>query len=165
MTEERAINWHPPRAITPAVADAVVERVRQGVPASAALRALGISQSSISNWLTRPIGEGWRGGRRNMSEETAAFMAQFRERIEQAEAEFETKMIEAINETGFTKNEKTGLREWRALAWTANNHPRLRSTYHQEKVTINEGEQTIRHEHRLVREISDKALKEYLEGE
>lgn len=145
--------------LTPAVADAIVQAVRSGVPPGTAARAAGVTDASLYAWLEAPVIGRWRTGA-ELSEDALSLLSSFRERIEQAQAEYEQDMITAIAHAG-TVTGKSGVPEWRAHAWLANNHPAYRAKYRPERIQVVQGsEQAIqhRHVHTLVRELDDASL-------
>jgi hypothetical protein len=148
--------------LTPAVADAIVEAVRRGVPASTAARAAGISDATVLDWLEAPITGRWRSGA-EVSDASLAQLIEFRTRVEQAVAEFEQESIAAIAEAGRITG-KSGVPEWRALAWLHNNHPAYRSRYKHERSFSVDGEQrhSVTHVHTLVREMPDALVRRAL---
>jgi len=153
--------------LTPAVADAIVEAVRRGVPPGTAARAAGITDASLYAWLSAPVIGRWRNGS-DMSQEAIELLSSFRERVDQASAEYEQGMIESIARAG-TITGKSGVPEWRAHAWLANNHPHYRATYRPERVQVVQGDQNVaiqhKHIHTLVRELDDTSLARMLTQE
>jgi hypothetical protein len=139
---------------TPAIADAIVGAVRRGVPPSTAARAAGISDATVLDWIQAPISGRWRTGD-NVSDEYLAKLNEFRDRILHAQACYESELVQAISEAGKTVG-KSGVPEWRANAWLANNHPAYRKTYRQERFPDDASRVlNINHVHTLVREMSN----------
>jgi len=152
-----------PIKLTAKLADAVVERVRQGVPVWTALKALGVNDATVSDWLGIAEGGDWRAGT-PPSDDTRAFLTEFKARCDQALADFEQDLIGEIRQAGRVTG-KSGVPEWRANAWLANNHPALRRTYRQERLQVVEGGSVAiqhQHIHSLVRELDDVTLKKAL---
>ena len=149
--------------LTRKVADAVVERVRQGVPAWTALKALGVNDATVSGWLNAPDTGRWPSGGK-VDDDSLAFLREFRGRLDTALAEFEQDLISEVRAAGKVTG-KSGVPEWRANAWLANNHPALRATYRQERIQVSQGGSTAiqhHHTHTLVRALDDDTLKQAL---
>lgn len=79
----------------------VVEGVRRGLNRTEAAALAGVNRNQIYRWL-----EG----------EDAVYEA-FRGDLAHAEADFINEHVQSILEAGLIPNEKTGQRDWRALAW------------------------------------------------
>lgn len=144
--------------LTPGLADAIVGAVRRGVPASTAARAAGISDATVLDWLQAPVVGKWRSGA-DVDEASLQALLEFKERVTQAQAQFEQESIEAIAQAGRVVG-KSGVPEWRATAWIANNHPAYRHTYKQERSLSVDNVQAIQHQHThtLVRMMDDTSL-------
>ena len=140
---------------TPGIADAIVSAVRRGIPPSTAARAAGINDATVLDWIAAPVTGRWRSGDA-LSDEYMSLLSDFRERILHAQAEFESELVEAISQAGKTTG-KSGVPEWRANAWLANNHPAYRRTYRQERFPTDDANRLqVSHIHTLVREMSNE---------
>jgi hypothetical protein len=149
--------------LTPGIADAIVSAVRRGVPPGTACKALGIYDRNMTDWLDAPITGMWRSGD-PVAPETMAFLTEFRERIEQAQAEFECELVKNISDAGFTVG-KSGVPEWRAHAWLANNHPAYRSRFRQERFPVgSDGAISHHHTHTLIRTLPDDLVARALDA-
>lgn len=149
--------------LTPAIADAIVDAVRRGVPASTAAKAAGISDAALRDWLEAPDTGVWRTGD-PVSDESLAFLTSFRERVDNAVAEFETMAIASIAEAGRMTG-RSGVTEWRATAWLMNNHPAYNKRYKQERLPVDSaGQLQLSIAHKIVHSLSDSALQRAYEA-
>ena len=144
--------------LTPELADALADAVRNGVPIETATTAAGIPKQLFYTWLQAAERKQWRAGSPELPDQTLCLLADFSDRIACAQAEFEASQVASVVSAAQQVNEKTGLRDWRANAWLLNNHPRTRARYRQEHVAQVTTTGTVHHEHTLTLEAPDDRL-------
>ncbi len=151
--------------LTPAVVDAIVQRVEAGVPFTTAAVAAGVSLRTAEYWLEIANGKRthWPDGT-PVSEAVSGFLAPIAERIAVAQAQFEAEAVQSIAEAGDMVG-KSGIREWRAKAWLLNNHPGTRKQYHEHRELKVEHSGQVNHEHRIAAAMSEPELLEALPAE
>lgn len=142
--------------ITDELSQSLAAAVRRGVPIETAAQAAGVSQSQFYEWLKAAESGQWRDGQ-PVSPESLRSITAFSERIRRAQSEFEAECIQRIAEAGSMVG-KSGVPEWRALAWIANNHPRYRERYRQHReVEVHQSGQVV-HELKLAQQLEPQAL-------
>jgi len=151
--------------ITPAMQDAILQAVVEGVPFAAAAAEAGIPPKTAHRWL-RVAESGathWEDGS-PVSQQAQTFLRQLSEAYALACGQFEAKAVRSILAAGDMVS-KGGIPEWRAKAWALNNLPHTRQTYREYRELHVEQRGTVSHEHRLARQMSDDQLLEALPGE
>lgn len=145
--------------LTPALADSLADAVEHGVPIETAAQAAGVSKSQFYDWLQAGSRGTWSDGS-PITQESLRQITEFSEKIRAAQASHEARLIRDIDAASQAVNAKTGIPEWRAGAWLANNHPRMRATYRQERVSQVEQTGTVRHEHTLAKALDPHQLEQ-----
>lgn len=143
------------RYLSDHVIDQVVSRVERGVPLQTAFRAAGVTDATLKRWkrITTTTSAN------DENQMVRGRILQFLERIQRAQAEHETRVLERIQLAAEATNEKTGIPEWRAGSWLLNNHPAYRETYRQQRHVEVHTSGVVHHEHQLAAEADDNQLR------
>lgn len=142
-----------PKSLTPAIETAILDGIRQGIPAGTAARLAGIPGRTWDGWQQIMAGRSeWYSGEM-VSEPLRTFLAALAERIAAARAEFEAQQVQLVALAAQERNERTGQRDWRASAWLLNNHPAYRQAYREYRELHVEQQGALSVEHRLVRQL------------
>ena len=142
-------------SLSPALIDALAESVRRGVPVETAAALAGVGRQTFYQWLQAGETGQWQRGQ-PVSDASANLLRDFSDKIRRAQAQFEADKVIAISEAAEEINEKTGQRDWRAIAWLLNNHPRYRKTYRIERQLEVNSEVTVRHEALQAKQVYDE---------
>lgn len=143
----------------PEIVEAVAEQVRQGVPASTALRMAGVSAQLVAHW--RVVAEtGLHSNGEKATPETIERIRFLFEAVARAEDDFAARMVSTISRAATSVNLKTGIPEWRAADCLLSKHPVTRENWyeHREVQVEHTGDVSVRVAYSLARSLSDGDL-------
>ena len=146
----------------PEIADAIVQKVREGVPAATAARLAGIQPQQFGQW--KQIAEGatiWpNNSAGRVTEQTRSQIVNLFERLSHAEADFAAEMVQIITQAARSVNPKTGIPEWRASDCLLSKHPTTRKDWyeHREVSMEHRGDVQVAVAHRLAASMLPEAL-------
>jgi hypothetical protein len=149
--------------LTPALADALVERVRAGLPMRTVVLQAGLNEKWLYDMRAAVRNGSWQNGT-NIRPETLLMLHDFFDRVARAAAEWEAGIVENINEAGFQRNDKTGLTQWQAHAFLLKNGPTREQWFEHKAPTQLEVRRTADPARQVVRDLPDARLIE-LAGE
>lgn len=117
--------------LTPGLQDALAAAVRSGKSDTAAAIAVGISPSTLHEWLAidRDDRDTWHYGA-PVTDEHKTAISLLSAALASARAEYEAALLERIDRAGQTVG-RSGVLEWRADAWLLEHDPRFRERYGQ----------------------------------
>jgi len=141
--------------LTESLADSLAEAVEAGVPIETACAAANIAPRQFYTWLRAAESGTWLHGD-PVSPASLETITAFAQKIRRAEARWESRRVQNITTAAEERNEKTGLRDWRADAFLLTNHPRTRKRWGQHVEVEQSG--TVHHEHQLARQLEPDVL-------
>ena len=145
--------------LSPALEEAIVASVEQGIPPLQACAANGVSAESLRRW--RLVAEGaefWPGSQSPVSPESRAIIVAFVQRLSRAEASCFRVLTNNLYANATTRNERTGWYDTQAADKLLSKHSTFRQDWYEHRqVNVNQSGQVV-HELRLAQALDDQSL-------
>lgn len=143
-------------ALTPAIAEAIADAVRRGIPLETTLETLDIPQPTFATWI-KDADRDERGHGTRVSEGQKALAVNLVTQIRRARAEHEAELVQRIA----THTDKSDRHDWRASAFLLTHGPSRTRWYEHRQTTVDQRIE-VHHAHTEVREMTVDALEQFL---
>lgn len=144
-------------SLTPAIATAIADAIRRGIPLETTLETLDIPQPTFATWIKDAERDVRPSTGHVVSPSQKALAVNLVTQIRRARAEHEAELVSRIaNHVG--KDER---HDWRASAFLLTHGPSRTRWYEHRQTTVDQRIE-VHHAHTQVRELSDDALEQFL---
>jgi hypothetical protein len=143
----------PAQRLSPALQDAILQRIANGASPVAAAMAAGIPDRTWQHWMAIANGKVTHHSDGSLvSEHLRTFLAPLAERIARTVADTEARMAENMLQAGFTVG-RSGVPEWRAHLELLKHSEQWRERWYERRELRVAQQGTISVEHRMVQEL------------